>query len=92
MGPEDRPLTLTLRYADGSVQTQTRPIGDWLRPPTEAEATALGAPRKRLPSGDQPGPVFLRHSVVAVDVGKELAAVQLPVDPKLKLFAATLER
>lgn len=90
---EDRPLPLVLRYKDGTSEAVTRLVGDWNRPPTDREAVAALAHRKRTRDGDLAGVVCaLRHIIVPVSVGKELISVTLPNDPAVKIFAMTLER
>ena len=84
-------LKLTLTYADGKSEERTVKVADWLAVGTQ-EAIALSTPRKRTPTGDTAETVAIRHYVVPVSVGKPLASVTLGVEPKVKVFALTLER
>ena len=84
-------LKITLTYADGKSEERTVKVADWLAVGTQ-EAIALSTPRKRTPTGDTAETVAIRHYVVPVSVGKPLASVTLGVEPKVKVFALTLER
>lgn len=89
---EDKPLTLILRYKNGTSETVTRAAASWTRPATAREAVAIQTPRKRTPSGDVPVTCSLRHLIAPANLNKELVSVTLPNDPAIKIFALTLEK
>jgi hypothetical protein len=92
-GGEARPLTLTLRYADNTTETWAHSVGDWRRVPDPAtEAIAISVPRVRTADADTGVPAFVRHLVVPLNPAKSLVGITLGDDPKLKIFALTLEK
>lgn len=91
-GGAERNLTLILKYKDGTTETRTRVIRDITAAAGSDDAVAFTTPRLRRPEADQVGALTVRHVVFAVPVTKELVSVTLPDDPKVKLFAVTLER
>ncbi|GAB4460833.1 MAG: hypothetical protein OHK0029_25350 [Armatimonadaceae bacterium] len=91
-GGEDRKLTLTLRYKDGSTSSAEVMVGDWNRAPGPNEAVAIRTFRKRTKDGDTTAFAGVRHLIVPVDITREIVSVTLPQDEKLKIFAMTLEK
>ncbi len=92
-GGEDRPFALTLTYKDGTKTTVTKTVGDWNRAPASTgDPVAVVARRKRVPTGDVSATCVVRHVIAPVEIGKDLVSVTLPSDPKLKVFAITLEK
>ena len=91
-GGQERNLTLLLRYKDGTTATLTRVVRDIASPPAEDEAIAFSLPRKRTPSGDSAAKLTVRHVVFPVVLDKELVSISLPNDPKVKVFAVTLQK
>nr|CAA9218197.1 CBM9 [uncultured Armatimonadetes bacterium] len=91
-GGGDKPMPVVLRYKDNTTETVTRVAADWNRAPTNKEALAVVAHRKRTRDGDVGAACAVRHVIIPVSVGKELVSVTLPQDPVVKVFAVTLER
>lgn len=91
-GGEARPLTVTVKYKDGTEGKTTVTVGDWLRPQEKVDPIAVRAFRRRSKDGDTPGFVLVRHAIVPVDIKKEIVSITLPNDELLKVFAITLEK
>lgn len=91
-GGQDRPLSLVIRYKDGTVKRVTPTVGDWSRLPGEADPVAIRTNRKRHKDGDKGSVTIVRHIIVALDVSKEILSVKLPEDKDIKVFAITLEK
>ena len=88
----DAPLTLTLKYADGTTEERKIVVSDWLKAPGPQDAVALSTPRKRTPQTDTAETASIRHYVVGVGAQKDLVEIRLGAEPKVKIFALTLER
>jgi Carbohydrate family 9 binding domain-like len=91
-GGSERNLSVVLRYKDGTTETRTRVLRDIATPAGADDAVAFMTPRQRHAELDQAGVLTVRHIIFPVPVAKELVSVTLPSDPKVKLFAVTLER
>jgi hypothetical protein len=91
-GGEARPLTVTVRYKDGTEGKVTARVGDWQRPPDKVDPVATRAFRVRSKDGDRPGFVYVRHVILPLDIRKEVVSVTLPNDEAIKVFAVTLEK
>ena len=91
-GGSERNLSVVLRYKDGTTETRTRVLRDIATPAGVDDAVAFMTPRQRRAERDQVGVLTVRHIIFPVPVTKELVSVTLPSDPKVKLFAVTLER
>lgn len=91
-GGKDVATSFTLTYKDGTSEKIARSIGDWNRAPGASDPIAVSAWRKRTPENDVRAFAGVRHIILPVDVTKELASITLPNDPKVKVFAITLDR
>ncbi|HVK02669.1 MAG TPA: sugar-binding protein [Armatimonadaceae bacterium] len=92
-GGTDLPMTVTLNYKNKTSEKVTLRVPDWNRPvAATGDAVAIGARRKRTPSGDVRASCAVRHLVIPLDVRRELVSFTLPNDPKIKVFAVTLDR
>jgi hypothetical protein len=91
-GGQDRLLEMMLRYKDGSPVRVAPTAADWLRPPGVAEAVAIRTNRKRTKDADLAATCTVRHVILPLEVTKELIAITLPKDEKIKIFAITLEK
>ncbi len=88
----ERNLSIGLLYKDGTTETRTRSLRDILTPAASDDAVAFSTPRQRHPEQDKTGTLTVRHMVFPIAVTKELVSVTLPNDPKVKIFAVTLEK
>lgn len=80
--------TVTVRYTDNSTAAATVAVPDWC-----ASGAAVLAMPHRIKAGqgvDGP-PVSLFGFAVALDPGKELRSVTLPDDPRIQLYAVTVQ-
>lgn len=91
-GGSERNLSVVLRYKDGTTETRTRVLRDIATPAAPDDAVAFTTPRQRHPELDTLGTLTVRHIIFPVPVTKELVSITLPSDPKVKLFAVTLEK
>lgn len=86
------PLTVTIRYADGTESTQTVTVSNWLEKPLNGEAVMLKTRRIRTLQGDdwtRNGSLYAYR--LMLDPTKPVKSIVLPVAPSVCLFAATLE-
>jgi len=91
-GGQERNLTLVFTYKDKSTQTITRVVQDIAAPPAEDEAIAFTLPRWRTAEKDTAAKLTVRHMVFPIPIDKELVSITLPNDPKVKVFAVTLQK
>lgn len=91
-GGQERNLTLILRYKDKSTQTITRVVKDIATVPGDDEAIAFTLPRWRTAEKDTAAKLTVRHVVFPIPIDKELVSITLPNDPKVKVFAVTLQQ
>ena len=83
------PGTVTVRYADGSTAATTLTVPDWCNP---TGTVVLAMPHRIKAGQGTDGPAAsLFGFAVALDPGKELRSVTLPDDPKIQLYALTLQ-
>lgn len=83
---------LTIGYADGTTAQLPITVADWCAGDPAAGSTTLLAMPHRIRAGqgvDGP-PVKLFGLAVPLDQGKEIRSVNLPADPRLYVYAATL--
>ena len=85
------PGTVTVRYADGSTTATTVTVPDWCGS-AGTNTTVLAMPHRiKAGQGTDGPPVNLFGFAVALDPGKELRSVTLPDDPRIQLYAVTLQ-
>ncbi|MFI7546775.1 GH92 family glycosyl hydrolase [Actinoplanes sp. NPDC049599] len=83
------PGTVTVRYADGSTAATTLTVPDWCNP---AGTVVLAMPHRiKAGQGTDGPPSNLFGFAVALDPGKDLRSVTLPDDPRIQLYAVTLQ-
>ena len=83
---------LTLGYADGSTSAATITVADWCGDPATGTTTLLGMPHRiKAASGVDGPPVRLFGVTVPLTAGKQLRSITLPKDPRLHLYAITLD-
>ncbi|MFO7900778.1 MAG: prolyl oligopeptidase family serine peptidase, partial [Planctomycetota bacterium] len=88
---------VTLEYEDGSVATRTLSFPDWCVAPETGAVVAWSAPYRY--AWDQGQGRNGRHEIdchlyaarLSVDGGRRLAAIRLPEQPNLHIFALTLQ-
>lgn len=88
----ERNLSVLLTYKDGTTEVLKRVLRDIATPEAADEAAAFTTPRQRRLEGDQVGTLTVRHIVFPIAVTKELVSITLTRDPKIKIFAVTLEK
>jgi hypothetical protein len=82
--------TVTVRYADGTTATTTVTVPDWAA--TNAGPTVLSMPHRiKTGRGTDSPPVSLFSFAVALNPDKELRSITLPDDPRIKLYAVTVQ-
>ncbi|MBC8104249.1 MAG: hypothetical protein H7Z41_16865 [Cytophagales bacterium] len=92
-GGAARPMTLILRYRDGTTQNVKRAVGDWHTPAfPSGDPVALQVHRSRSKNGDKSAECLIRHAIFPATVTKDLVSITLPQDAALKVFAITLEK
>jgi len=87
----NEPCVLTVRYAEGEEQTVPLNLSHWLVAPQYGEAVLLHTRYLRTLLGDDwkwQGSVFVYR--IPLDPKRPLAALVLPKQPQVYLFAATL--
>jgi len=84
--------TITLVFKDGTALQRPLKMSLWTAPPTNGEHTAFGFDYRHTPQGDNvAGGAYLNHYTLRLDNAKALAAVVLPRNPAMKVFALTVE-
>lgn len=84
--------TVTFLYADGSRTEAVVSMSSWTEGPRHGEPIAFTCRHRHRPDGDEPGVrVHLYQYTLAPDPKKPLAAILLPQNPAMKVFAITLE-
>ncbi|MET8044324.1 GH92 family glycosyl hydrolase [Micromonospora sp. NPDC005215] len=82
---------VTIRYTDGSTAAATATVPDWCGPAGDS-MTVLAMPHRiKAGQGLDGPPVNLFGVAVALNPGKELRSVTLPDDPRIQLYALTLQ-
>jgi len=83
--------TVVVHYADGTSTSAAIAVSDWASPATElGESYAVAAPHRWTKTGIEYLNFHLFHQAVTLDPARVAVSVSLPVNLKLKLFAATL--
>jgi predicted alpha-1,6-mannanase (GH76 family) len=81
----------TLTYADGTTQTVTRSISDWLSASPQAdERIAFNLAHRWSASGYLFGNYHVFHHSLPLDPSKNLQSFRLPASAAIKVLAATL--
>ncbi|MEW2343899.1 MULTISPECIES: SGNH/GDSL hydrolase family protein [Streptomyces] len=85
--------TATVAYTDGTTAELPLRFSDWAAQPQPGEALAVAAPyRYRAGTGREGPAVSIFARTLALDPDRTVASITLPDEPRLKLFALTLDR
>jgi hypothetical protein len=83
---------VTLVFKDGSTVQRPLAMSLWTAPPKNGEHTAYYCAYRHTAQGDErAGGAYLNHYTLRFDNGKALAAVVLPRNAAMKIFALTVE-
>jgi Glycosyl hydrolase family 76 len=84
-------VSFVVRYADDSTSAHTRSVSDWVSPaPAANEAYAVAAPFRWAKTGEEYGNFHIFRQTLPLDRARVPAAITLPANPNVKVFAATL--
>jgi hypothetical protein len=84
--------TLTLVFGDGTTAEKPIAVSEWTAGPQHGESIAFICRHRHRRDGDEPSVrAYLYHYRVDSDPNRPLAAVILPQNSGIKLFALTLE-
>jgi predicted alpha-1,2-mannosidase len=82
----------TLGYTDGSVQSVPLTVADWCGTATAGTTTVLAMDHRiKAGQGVDGPPTSLYGASVPLAAGKQLRSVSLPNDPRMLLYAVTLD-
>jgi hypothetical protein len=85
--------TATVTYTDGTTAELPLRFSDWASQPQPGEALAVAAPyRYRAGTGREGPAVNIFARTLALDPDRTVGSLTLPDEPRLKLFALTLDR
>ena len=83
---------VTLGYADGTSSSATVTIADWCGSPATGTTALLSMPHRiKTGQGVDGPPVTLFGASLPLTAGKQLRSITLPADPRLHLYAVTLD-
>jgi hypothetical protein len=86
------PAPLTIGYADGSSTQAALSVGDWCNDPTPGTGVVLAMPHRiKAGQGVDGPPTKLFGLSVPLAGGKQVRSLTLPDDPRLHLYAVTLD-
>jgi hypothetical protein len=83
------PTTLTVQYADGTTTGVPLTVGDWAG--SASNAVHSMPHRIRAGQGVDGPPVYLFGHGLGLDTSKDIRAVTLPDDPRVEIYAITLQ-
>jgi hypothetical protein len=84
--------SFTIIFKDGTSVQQPLTMSLWTAPPRHGEHVAFVTPRRHTPQGDDPaGGAYLNHYTLYLEGAKALAAIVLPQNRAMKVFAITVE-
>ena len=83
--------TATVTYTDGSTSQIPLRFTDWAAGPRFGEDVAFTAGYRYDQNGETPPPVNVFHQVVPLDPTREPALLTLPNEPRVHIFALTLD-
>ncbi|MDX6235294.1 MAG: hypothetical protein QOG10_109 [Kribbellaceae bacterium] len=85
--------TGTITYTDGSTAQVPLRFSDWASGPQAGESVAVAAPyRLRAGVGQDGPPVDIYAQAVSLDPTRAVRSIALPDQPRLRLFAVTLQQ
>jgi hypothetical protein len=83
---------VTLGYADGTTSSATVTVADWCGDPAAGTTSLLAMPHRiKAGKGVDGPPVSLFGVSLPLTAGKQLRSITLPRDPRLHLYAVTLD-
>jgi hypothetical protein len=84
--------TVTLGYADGSTSSATVTVADWCGTAAAGTTSLLDMPHRiKAGKGEDGPPVSLFGVTLPLTAGKQLRSITLPKDPRLHLYAVSLD-
>jgi hypothetical protein len=84
--------SFTIVFKDGTSAQLPLTMSLWTAPPHHGEHIAFASPRRHTPRGDDPvGGAYLNHYTLYLEGAKPLAAIVLPQNRSMKVFAITVE-
>jgi predicted alpha-1,6-mannanase (GH76 family) len=85
--------TATILYTDGSTDTVPLRLTDWASGPAFGNTKAIAMPyRIRAGQGQDGPPVSIFGTTLALDPSKTVRWIVLPGDPRVEVYALTLDR
>jgi hypothetical protein len=86
------PGRVVITYADGSTSSVPVTVSDWCAAPSSGSPALLSMPHRIKAGQGVDGPaVSLFGATLAVDRTKEIRSVTLPEDPRILVYALTLQ-
>lgn len=83
---------VTLLYGDRTREVRRVRFTHWNDPPQHGEKVGFVLPHRHTATGDDPTTrCYINHYTVAADPLKQLAGLELPRNPAIKVMAITLE-
>ena len=90
---EDVSAEFILWYADGMTEKRILRFTHWNDKPKHGERVAFSTPHRHTATGDDPSTrCYINHYTLPTERLKVLVALELPIQPAIKLLGLTLEQ